>query len=226
MSGERRPAESPGMRPEDQDRIAAAFRESAALFTTMAEAMAADVARAADLLHDSLASGGTLLCCGNGGSAADAQHITAELGGKFYRKRPGLPAVALTVNSSMLTAIGNDFAYEEIFSRQVEALGRPGDCLLAITTSGNSPNVVEAARAARLLGMTVIGLTGRGGGALAAHCHQLLAVPVADTPRIQEGHIAIGHLLCELVEARLFPPGSTAGRPMARATESDRGPAR
>ncbi|HEX7879577.1 MAG TPA: SIS domain-containing protein, partial [Candidatus Eisenbacteria bacterium] len=139
---------------------------------------------------------------------------------------PGLPAVALTVNSSMLTAIGNDFAYEEIFSRQVEALGRPGDCLLAITTSGNSPNVVEAARAARLLGMTVIGLTGRGGGALAAHCHQLLAVPVADTPRIQEGHIAIGHLLCELVEARLFPPGSTAGRPMARATESDRGPAR
>jgi len=217
---------SAGMRPEDRDRIATAFRQSAALFTTMAESMAADVARAADLLHDALASGGTLLCCGNGGSAADAQHITAELGGKFYRKRPGLPAVALTVNSSMLTAIGNDFAYDEIFSRQVEALGRPGDILLAITTSGNSPNVVDAARAARLLDMTVIGLTGASGGALAAHCHQLLAVPATDTPRIQEGHIAIGHLLCELVESRLFPPGSTAGRPMPQRPGEGRGPAR
>jgi D-sedoheptulose 7-phosphate isomerase len=213
-------------RPEDRERIAAAFRESAALFARLADAMADDVAGAADLLHDALARGGTLLCCGNGGSAADAQHITAELGGKFYRKRPGLPAVALTVNSSMLTAIGNDFAYDEIFSRQVEALGRPGDVLLAITTSGNSTNVVAAARAARLLGMSVIGLTGATGGALGPHCHRLLAVPATDTPRIQEGHIAIGHLLCELVEARLFPPGSTAGRPGVPGPASDPGTTR
>ena len=201
------------MRPVDRDRVAAAFRESSRLFDSMAAGMAEEVALAASLLHDSLARGGTLLCCGNGGSASDAQHIVAELGGKFYRKRPGLPAVALTVNSSMLTAIGNDFAYEEIFSRQVEALGRPGDILLAITTSGNSKNVVRAARTARSMGISVIGLTGAVGGELASHCDRILLVPSADTPRIQEGHIAIGHLLCELVEERLFPEGSTAPRP-------------
>lgn len=200
-------------RDVDRDRIHRAFLETANLLETMADSMAGDVAMAASLLHDSLARGGTLLCCGNGGSAADAQHLVAELGGKFYRKRPGLPAVALTVNSSMLTAIGNDFAYEEIFSRQVEALGRRGDILLAITTSGNSPNVVMAARAARMLGMTVIGLTGKDGGQLEPLCDQVLRVPSTDTPRIQEGHIAIGHLLCELVEERLFPEGSTAPRP-------------
>lgn len=202
-----------GMRPVDRDRIATAFRESSGLFEAMAATMAGEVALAASLLVDSLAQGGTLLCCGNGGSASDAQHIVAELGGKFYRKRPGLPAVALTVNSSMLTAIGNDFAYEEIFSRQVEALGRPGDVLLCITTSGNSKNVVLAARSARAMGIRVIGLTGANGGALAEHCDRLLPVPSTDTPRIQEGHIAIGHLLCELVEERLFPEGSDAPRP-------------
>ncbi|TPW12054.1 MAG: D-sedoheptulose 7-phosphate isomerase [bacterium] len=190
-----------GMRPVDRDRIATAFRESSGLFEAMAATMAGEVALAASLLVDSLAQGGTLLCCGNGG------------GGKFYRKRPGLPAVALTVNSSMLTAIGNDFAYEEIFSRQVEALGRPGDVLLCITTSGNSKNVVLAARSARAMGIRVIGLTGANGGALAEHCDRLLPVPSTDTPRIQEGHIAIGHLLCELVEERLFPEGSDAPRP-------------
>jgi len=205
--------EEAGMRPVDRDRIAAAFRESSGLFESMAATMADEVALAASLMVDALARGGTLLCCGNGGSASDAQHIVAELGGKFYRKRPGLPAVALTVNSSMLTAIGNDFAYEEIFSRQVEALGRPGDILLGITTSGNSKNVVLAAQSARAMGITVIGLTGANGGALAGHCDRLLKVPSTDTPRIQEGHIAIGHLLCELVEERLFPEGSDAPRP-------------
>lgn len=201
------------MTPPDSRRVAESFRETAALFERLAADLAEPVSRAADLVHDALLAGGTLLICGNGGSAADAQHIAAELGGKFYRKRPGLPAVALTVNSSMLTAIGNDFAYDEIFSRQVEALGRPGDVLLAITTSGNSPNVVAAAHAARALGMSVIGLTGASGGALAAHCHQLLAVPSTDTPRIQEGHIAIGHLVCELVETRLFPKDEDRPRP-------------
>lgn len=199
---------SPGSR-----RVAESFRETAALFERLAAELAEPVARAADLVHDALLAGGTLLICGNGGSAADAQHIAAELGGKFYRKRPGLPAVALTVNSSMLTAIGNDFAYDEIFSRQVEALGRPGDVLLAITTSGNSPNVVAAAQSARAMGLSVIGLTGASGGTLAAHCHQLLAVPSTDTPRIQEGHIAIGHLISELVETRLFPKGEDRPRP-------------
>jgi D-sedoheptulose 7-phosphate isomerase len=204
-------------------RIAESFRETAALFERLARELADPVARAADLVHDALQAGGTLLICGNGGSAADAQHIAAELGGKFYRKRPGLPAVALTVNSSMLTAIGNDFAYDEIFSRQVEALGRPGDVLLAITTSGNSGNVVEAARSARAMGLTVIGLTGATGGRLEPHCHLLLAVPSTDTPRIQEGHIAIGHLVCELVETRLFPPGEERPRPGVPAPDSAAG---
>ena len=147
---------------------------------------------------------GKILLCGNGGSAADAQHIAAELSGRFYKARPPLYAEALHVNSSYLTAVGNDYGYDEVYARMVRAAGRPGDVLVAISTSGNSPNVVRAAQAAREIGMYVIGMTGAGGGQLAALSHHLLAAPSKDTPRIQECHILMGHILCELIERELF----------------------
>lgn len=147
---------------------------------------------------------GKILLCGNGGSAADAQHIAAELSGRFYKDRPPLYAEALHVNTSYLTAVGNDYGYDEVFARMVRAAGRPGDVLVAISTSGNSPNVVRAAQAAREIGMTVIGMTGAGGGQLAGISHHLLAAPSSDTPRIQECHILMGHILCELIESELF----------------------
>lgn len=147
---------------------------------------------------------GKILLCGNGGSAADAQHIAAELSGRFYKDRPPLYAEALHVNTSYLTAVGNDYGYDEVYARMVRAAGRPGDVLVAISTSGNSPNVVRAAQAAREIGMYVIGMTGAGGGQLAALSHHLLAAPSNDTPRIQECHILMGHILCELIERELF----------------------
>lgn len=144
------------------------------------------------------------LFCGNGGSAGDAQHIAAELSGRFYKNRPPLYAEALHVNSSYLTAVANDFGYDEVYARMVEAAGRAGDVLVAISTSGNSPNVIRAIEAARLQNMIVIGLTGAGGGAMASLCDVLIDVPSTDTPRIQESHILIGHIVCEIVENRMF----------------------
>lgn len=144
------------------------------------------------------------LFCGNGGSAGDAQHIAAELSGRFYKNRPPLYAEALHVNSSYLTAVANDFGYDEVYARMVEAAGRAGDVLVAISTSGNSTNVIRAIEAARLQNMTVIGLTGAGGGAMASLCDVLIDVPSTDTPRIQESHILIGHIVCEIVENRMF----------------------
>ncbi|MBK6620946.1 MAG: D-sedoheptulose 7-phosphate isomerase [Saprospirales bacterium] len=148
--------------------------------------------------------GGKALFCGNGGSAADAQHIAAELSGRFYLDRPPVFAEALHVNSSFLTAVANDYGYDAAFARMVEAAGRPGDLLFALSTSGNSANILNAAKSARDLGMVVIGLTGQGGGKLRELCHYCVEVPSGDTPRIQEVHITIGHLLCELVEKALF----------------------
>jgi D-sedoheptulose 7-phosphate isomerase len=141
-----------------------------------------------------------LLVCGNGGSAADAQHIAAELTGRFFRDRRPLRALPLHGNTSSLTAIGNDYGYEEVFAREVTAHGREGDVLLAISTSGNSPNILRAIEAARQQGMTVIGLTGAGGGKMRFLCDLCLQVPSTSTPRIQECHILIGHTICELVE--------------------------
>ncbi|MBK6901835.1 MAG: D-sedoheptulose 7-phosphate isomerase [Saprospirales bacterium] len=149
-------------------------------------------------------NGGKALFCGNGGSAADAQHIAAELSGRFYLDRPPVFAEALHVNSSFLTAVANDYGYDAAFARMVEAAGRPGDLLFALSTSGNSANILNAAKSARDLGMVVIGLTGQGGGKLRELCHYCVEVPSGDTPRIQEVHITIGHLLCELVEKALF----------------------
>ena len=152
----------------------------------------------------SLAAGGKVLVCGNGGSAADAQHMTGELLGRFLMERPSLPAVALTVDTSTLTAIGNDYGYEDIFSRQVQGLGRKGDVLVAISTSGNSGNVLKAIEAAREAGLAVVGFTGKGGGRMAEMCDHLINVPSSHTPHIQEIHEAVMHLLCQLIDHYLF----------------------
>ena len=163
--------------------------------------MAPDILRAAERIAQALRQGGRIFACGNGGSAADAQHFAAELTGRFERERRGLAGIALTTDTSALTAIGNDYGFEAIFARQLEALGRPGDVLLALSTSGNSPNVLCAVEAARKQEITTIGLLGRDGGALAAQVDQALVVPVARTARIQEMHILILHLLCEAIDA-------------------------
>jgi len=146
-----------------------------------------------------------VLFCGNGGSAADAQHLAAELAGKFYFDRPPLFSEALHVNTSYLTAVANDYSYDETFARLVQAKGKMGDVLIGISTSGNSQNVVNAMVTAKKMGMKTVGLTGEGGGNLKEYCDLLIAVPSKDTPRIQETHILIGHIICELVESKIFP---------------------
>jgi len=181
------------------------------------------VAAAAEAAISSLGSGGTVYFCGNGGSAADAQHLAAELSGRYFIDRPPLAAVALTTNSSALSAIGNDFGFDQVFSRQLQGVGTPGDVLVAITTSGNSANVLRAVEAAHELGMTVIGMTGLKGARFAAQCDHALVTPSASTPRIQEGHITMGHALCELIERALFPArGKGNGKPAARAARRKR----
>lgn len=153
---------------------------------------------------------GKVLFCGNGGSAADAQHLAAELSGRFYFDRPPLFAEALHVNSSFTTAVSNDYGYAYVFARMVEASGRPGDLLFALSTSGNSENVLKAIDAARRAKMTVIGMTGQNGGQMRELCDILLNAPSTDTPRIQECHMLMGHIICELVEKTLFTPGRTS----------------
>ncbi len=162
------------------------------------------VGEVASLLIRAYREGNKAIFFGNGGSAADAQHLAAELVGKFQRDRAALPSVALTVNSSILTAIANDYSYSMVFARQVEALGRPGDIAIGLSTSGNSVNVLEAFRAAKKRGMTTVALTGETGGRLKAEVDYCIRVPSSDTPRVQEGHILVGHILCELIEAALF----------------------
>lgn len=158
------------------------------------------LAAAAAQVREALARGNKVLLCGNGGSAADCQHLAAELVGRFQKERGALPAVALTVDTSILTAIGNDYGYEQVFRRQVEALAQPGDVLLGLSTSGNSPNVVAAVELAKERGLYTVGLTAAGGGRLAQLCHVCLVVPAPVTARAQEVHILMGHILCELVE--------------------------
>jgi D-sedoheptulose 7-phosphate isomerase len=181
------------------------LREAGAAMRRLESSASRQVAASAEALIACLSSGGTVYFCGNGGSAADAQHLAAELAGRYFTERPALAAVALTTNSSSLTAIGNDYGFDRVFSRQLEGLGTPGDVLVAITTSGGSPNVRRAIDAAHQLGMTVIGMTGAKGARFAALCDLALVTPHASTPRIQEGHIAMGHTLCELIERALFP---------------------
>lgn len=154
---------------------------------------------------DALRAGNKLLFAGNGGSAADAQHWAAELVSRFNYDRPGLAAIALTTDTSALTAIGNDYGFDYAFARQVEALGRKGDVLIGISTSGNSPNVLRALKAARDLGMVTAGFTGAGGGQMPGCCDLLVRVPADRTPLIQEGHAALGHLLCAVIESNMHP---------------------
>jgi D-sedoheptulose 7-phosphate isomerase len=153
------------------------------------------------LSADTIASGGKILLCGNGGSAADCQHIAAELVGRFKKERASMGAIALTVDTSILTALGNDYGFDLIFSRQVEGLGKPGDLLVGITTSGNSPNVIKAMKKAREMGMKTAGLTGSNEKAEIRNVSDVcVCVPSNDTPRIQEAHIMVGHIMCDHVE--------------------------
>jgi D-sedoheptulose 7-phosphate isomerase len=158
----------------------------------------------AGVLADAFLSGNKALFCGNGGSAADAQHLAAEFSGRFLFDRDPLPAEALHANTSFLTAVANDYSYDEVFARMVRASGHAGDVFFGLSTSGNSPSIVNAAAAARDRGMVVVGMTGQGGGRLKEHCSYLIAVPSSVTAHIQESHITIGHAISEIVEARVF----------------------
>ena len=178
------------------------LEEHRELFSRL-ESLAPAVEAAATLLVDALSAGGKLLFCGNGGSAADSQHLASEFTGRFINDRRPLAALALTTDSSALTCIANDYSFEDVFSRQILALGRKGDCLIAISTSGNSRNVLRAARAARDGGLHTIGLLGRDGGELRALCDVPIVVSSSTTARIQEAHSFIGHTLCGLVEQAL-----------------------
>ena len=166
--------------------------------------LTAQIAEMSSLITAALANGSKLLVMGNGGSAADSQHFAAEIVGRFKMERKALPAVALSTDTSILTAIGNDYGFESVFSRQVEALAKPGDIVVGLSTSGNSPNVLKALNAARELGCRTIGLLGRDGGTISPVCDLALVVPSTDTPRIQEGHATIIHIVCDLVEKALF----------------------
>lgn len=193
----------------EQESREARIRASAELSRRINEqffaAAAGEVARAAGMIITAMAGGGKLLICGNGGSAADAQHIAAELAFRMGRERRALPALALTTDSSLLTAISNDRSFDHVFARQLQALGRPGDVALLISTSGNSPNMVEAAIEARRGGLVTIGLLGAGGGRVATLVDLALIVPYHETPRIQEVHLLIEHLICQLIEDELCP---------------------
>jgi D-sedoheptulose 7-phosphate isomerase len=184
------------------DRIKAIWNEHMEIAKAL-PGLAPAVSQAVDMIYSALAAGGQLLIAGNGGSAADAQHIAAELTGRFMRERQPFRALALHVNTSSLTAIGNDYGYEHVFARELSAHARPGDVLLAITTSGNSPNILRAIEAARKGKVAVIGLTGESGGKMRAACDLCLCVPSKSTARIQEMHITMGHAMCELLEERL-----------------------
>lgn len=185
-----------------EETVTASFSEHLELAGQVA-GMSGVIAGAAEMMIGAIAAGNKVLICGNGGSAADAQHFAAELTGRFEKERRGLPGIALTTDTSALTAIGNDYGFDRVFARQVEALGREGDLLIAISTSGNSPNVLAAIESARAAGMGVIGLTGGDGGKMKDGCDHLVAIPSRRTARIQEMHITIIHIWCELLDKEL-----------------------
>jgi D-sedoheptulose 7-phosphate isomerase len=188
--------------------VVSSFQEGAELRMKVARECGPAIVEAASLVAGCLQSGGKILFCGNGGSAADSQHLAAEFVGRFIRERPALPALALTTDASILTAVGNDYGFEQIFSRQIQALGRPGDVAVGISTSGQSPNVLAAMREARRQGLKTIGLAGKDGGPLAKCVDVSIVVSSPNTARIQECHITIGHLICELAEQDVM-----AGKP-------------
>ncbi len=169
------------------------------------ESFSLEVERVAGAWVNCLGGGGKILFAGNGGSAADAQHLAAELVSRFHYDRPALAGMALTVDTSSLTAIGNDYGYERVFARQISGLGRPGDVFVGISTSGRSPNILAALREARSLGLVTVGFAGQPGRDMPALCDYCIQIPSPETPKIQEGHIVIGHILCGLVEQHFFP---------------------
>ena len=183
--------------------VVSSLREGVELRSRIAQDCGETIVQAASLMIRCLQSGGKLLFFGNGGSAADAQHLAAEFVGRFVLERQGLPAIALTTDSSILTSVGNDYGFDQVFARQIEALGRPNDVAVGISTSGNSPNVIEAVKKAKKQNVKTIGLAGKDGGALAKSVDLAITVSSTNTARVQECHIAIGHILCELVENEL-----------------------
>lgn len=206
MSAQLASSETPKTEPlsdEDWARIAQLrFHEAEQNFANL-KTNVAPVVAAARMMERSLRAGGKVMFCGNGGSAADAQHLAAELMGRFLADRAPMASIALTVDTSALTAIGNDYGFEQVFARQVRGLGRAGDVLVGISTSGNSANILAAFAAARELGIGTVALTGGGGGEMATLADLLINAPSLSTPRIQELHIAIGHTICELIEDAL-----------------------
>jgi D-sedoheptulose 7-phosphate isomerase len=180
------------------------LQDHRALIDLLERDLAPLIAEMSSMITSALMNGNKLLVMGNGGSAADSQHFVAEIVGRFKMERKALPAIALSTDTSILTAIGNDYGFESIFSRQVEALAAPGDIVVGLSTSGNSPNVQKALNAARQRGCRTIGLLGKDGGSIKEVCDLALVVPSTDTPRIQEGHITIIHIVCDLVEKALF----------------------
>ena len=188
---------------QQTDRIIAIWKEHIEVAKGLS-ALTDTVSSVVDMIYSVMAAGGQLLVAGNGGSAADAQHMAAELTGRFLRERHPFRALALHTNTSSLTAVGNDYGYEYVFARELTAHARPGDVLLAISTSGNSPNILRAIEAARLSRVAVVGLTGVMGGRMRAACDRCLCVPTKSTPRMQEMHITIIHTICELLEERLI----------------------
>ncbi len=194
------------------DAAIAAFEDAArSLQSVCSTSYPSQISQAVDLLVDRLSKGNKLLVCGNGGSAADAMHICAELVGRFLQERRALAAIALNTDPVILTAWSNDYSYESVFARQVEALAKPGDIVWGISTSGNSKNVLAALKTARELGASTLALTGQGGGAIAEYADVLLAVPQSVTARIQEVHTVTYHIICEAVEAALCQPRAHAG---------------
>jgi D-sedoheptulose 7-phosphate isomerase len=190
-----------------QDKIKAVLQSSISVKTEiMSDNFLIDrIASAANEIIEAFIRGNRVYFCGNGGSAADAQHLAAEFSGRFYYDRPPLDAEALHVNTSYLTAVGNDYSFDEIYARLVKGKGMKGDILVALSTSGNSRNITRAISEAHVIGMTVIGFTGSSGGEMKDSCDILINIPSTDTPRIQESHITIGHIICEIVESSIFP---------------------
>lgn len=184
--------------------ITSQLREHCEMFKRIETELSSDIQRLAERLIETFRMGNKLLIAGNGGSAADAQHFAGEIVSRFRMERPALPAIALSTDSSIMTAIGNDYGFNRVFSRQIEALATPGDAFIGISTSGNSENVFEALKVARQAGCTTIGLLGRDGGSIKELCDMPLIMPSWDTPRIQEGHITLIHILCDLIEQGLF----------------------
>lgn len=188
-------------------RILEVIQESIELKTKILNdsSLISEIERVANIMIEAFRSNKKVLFCGNGGSAADAQHLAAEFSGRFYYDRAPLNSEALHVNTSFLTAVANDYSYNEVYSRMVRASGRKGDILVGISTSGNSQNIIQALKTAKELGMITVSFSGEGGGLMREYSDYIFPIPSKDTPRVQECHIMIGHILCEIVESKLFP---------------------